>query len=111
VNLFLGFLLIALGEGFSIYAEASAVKRHLDPNHVRWCIFVITLGGLMLVPGYIVLYRAFGDIWQVSVVSIVLILVLEPVIVWSLFREMPSLGSIIGFVCGSVGFAFTVFMK
>lgn len=111
MKLLLGILLMVLGEGFSIYAEASAVKRHLEPNHVRWCILVITLGGLMLVPGYIVLYRVFGDIWKVSIVSILSILVLEPIIVWTLFGEIPSKGSVLGFILGVLGFACTLWIE
>jgi len=45
---------------------------------------------MSLLFGYMIAYSGFKNIWIVSVVSITAILVLEPLLAWTFFHELPT---------------------
>jgi hypothetical protein len=98
-----GGLLIALGEYLAIYSELLGVKC-MDSASGIWKAFLwITLAGVPLIAGYILAYKGFGKIWPVSVISVVAILLSEPVLnIWML-NEQPTTGAIVGFILGAIG--------
>ena len=51
-----------------------------------------------------------GDIWLVTVVSVTSLLMLEPLVIWSMFHEMPGRGELIGFCLGALGLVAAVFL-
>ncbi|EIK72772.1 hypothetical protein PseBG33_3268 [Pseudomonas synxantha BG33R] len=53
-------------------------------------------------------HRAVGDIWIVTVVSVTSLLLLEPMVVWSLFHEAPGRGALVGFCLGALGMLATI---
>jgi hypothetical protein len=95
----LSLLAIFIGEALCIYSEMLIAKG----GGWLWTLFLITLAGVPLLVGYRYGYLAFESMWPVMVISVVSILVVEPLLVWSMFRETPSWGSVAGFVCGVVG--------
>jgi len=65
---------------------------------------LITVAGGFLLLGYVTSYSAFKNIWIVSVASIMSILIVEPVLAWTMFKQIPTIGSIIGLALGIIGF-------
>ena len=105
---------VFLGEVLIIGAEMWAAK-YFDANRpwhvVVPAILVSIFGILFLVYGYTFGYQAFKNIWIVTALSIGGILVVEPIVAWSLFREMPTTGATIALALGVIGIGTSVFVK
>jgi hypothetical protein len=63
-----------------------------------------------LIAGYILGFNAFKNIWIISVASITTFLIVEPLTAYTLFKQMPTTGSIIGFILGVLGFIAAIFL-
>ncbi len=101
-------LFIFFGESLSIYAELVGEKSNYLATQPFWQIFIkvfllITFAGAFLVAGYMLGLQAFKSVWVVSVISITSILIVEPTIAWLFFKQIPTIGSVIGFVLGAIG--------
>lgn len=94
-------VMLAFGEALCIYSEMLVAKR---PDWL-WTFFLITLAGIPLLLGYHYGYKAFGSMWAVMAVSVVTILIVEPLLVWAMFREIPSRTSLIALGLGATGLA------
>ena len=92
-------LMLVIGESLCIYSELVIARR---PEWL-WTFFLITLAGIPLLIGYHYGYKTFGSMWPVMVASITTILIIEPLLVLILFRELPTWGTGAGFVLGAVG--------
>lgn len=107
--------LIFLGESVSIVAEMiSSHSANFGGN--AWNAFfmmflVITVAGALLIAGYILGFSAFRNIWIVSVTSIVSILIMEPLLAYLVFRQLPTLGAAIGLILGMAGLVVTLVVK
>ena len=106
---------IAVGEALMIFSEVWAAKAAAQVSGplatvVGKGFIVAALGAFLLVVGYVFGYRAFGNIWIVGVISITAILILEPVLNYGIFRELPTLGAGIGFALGALGFVFAILL-
>ena len=106
----LSILCIFLGEGMAIYSEVIAAKNAYNIRIIWWSFFWVTIAGIFLIPGYVYGIRFFNNIWTVSVVSIVSILICEPIVVYLIFGEIPTRGPILGFLFGLVGFCCILFI-
>jgi hypothetical protein len=100
------------GEAFSVYAEMIAAKAHALNNEpflaIFWRAFLqIALAGALLIAGYMYGYRSFKNIWIVSAVSITSILIMEPLIGFIVFQQLPTRGAVLGLIFGALGFAAT----
>jgi hypothetical protein len=105
----LAVLLLIIGESLSIYAEmVSARSVNLSKNPLLFVFLkmflMMTVAGGFLLLGYILGFGAFKNIWIVSVASITSILVVEPILAWTMFRQIPTIGAIIGLALGVIGF-------
>ena len=104
-----------LGEALMIGAEIWAARyfgEHASPVRVFSTAFFISVGAcLLLVYGYTYGYQAFKNIWIVTAISISGILVVEPIMAWALFRELPTVGAGIAFVLAVIGIFFALFVK
>lgn len=102
-----GPLMIVLGEILAIYAQVTAASLLSSPSAGDvdlWRKIVCgAFGGVLLVLGYVVSYRGFGSIWTVSAISVCMVLVVEPLMAWGVFREVPWGGSVAGLVLGTAG--------
>ncbi|MFA7717672.1 MAG: hypothetical protein WC875_03070 [Candidatus Absconditabacterales bacterium] len=107
----IGLLSIIAGEFLSIYGEMLGSKygRGNSSFLIKPAILMVA-GGLVLLVGYMLAYSGFKNIRIVSVVSITAILILEPILAWTLFHEIPTKGSIIGFIFGAMGMLATIFL-
>lgn len=99
--------LIFLGEMIAIYAEMTAAQAHAQQK--PWLMIAITsfilivFAGLLLISGYAFGLESFQNIWIVSATSITSILIVEPVLAWSFFHQLPTKGALIGLLLGGVG--------
>ncbi|MCF5026113.1 hypothetical protein CQ014_13260 [Pseudomonas lurida] len=106
--------LMVVGEFCAIYSEVVTAKlAHAGDGSWQGFIMpvvVMCFAGLCLLGAYWLGYRAVGDIWVVTVVSITSLLLLEPVVIWALFHEVPGRGALIGFCLGALGMLATVLL-
>ena len=63
----------------------------------------MALAGLLLIAGYMFGLKYIQNIWVIGAVSIASIIIMEPIITYLLFREIPSRGALLGFVFGILG--------
>lgn len=101
-------LLIFLGECLAMLAEILSARTALrDRGHVRRQFYrmaiVIVFAGLFSLLGYTLGITVLKNIWIVSVVSIASELLLEPVLDYTLLRQLPTRGAAIGFALGAAG--------
>jgi len=107
-------VLLFFGEAISIYAEILGAKSHSLASQPFLRIFLkmfllITLAGGFLILGYMLGFKSFKNIWIVSVASITSILIVEPILAWAIFHQIPTKGAIIGFFLGAIGLFFSIF--
>ena len=96
---------LAAGEALCIYSEMLVAKK---PDW-GWTFFLITLAGIPLLIGYHYGYKAFGNMWAVMATSVVCILIVEPMMVWSMFGDIPTRNSLIALGLGVIGLALVMF--
>jgi hypothetical protein len=96
-------LLVFLGELFAVYAETFGVKYNFFSGNFWKIMLIMCLGGVFLVIGYILGYRAFHNLWTITVVSITTLLIAEPIIILAFFHQTPTIGAVIGFILGAIG--------
>ena len=107
-------VLIFLGEILAIYAEMVGAKTNHLTSQPFWQTFLkmfllITLAGGILIAGYMLGINAFKNIWVVSVVSITSILLVEPILAWTIFHQVPTVGAVLGFILGAIGLFLSLF--
>jgi len=95
------------GEVLAIGAELLASKYANDghPMLQTFLIFMIpmTLGGALLLLGYMYGYLHLKNIWLITALSVTSILVVEPILAYVLFQQLPTLGAGVGLALGLVG--------
>jgi hypothetical protein len=92
-------LAMFIGETLCIYSELLIARG----ASFAWTFFLITLAGIPLLYGYRVGAETANSVWPVFVVSIASIVIVEPLLIWAMLRDRPSLGSVAGFACGVLG--------
>ena len=112
----LAIILILFGEMITIYAEMLLARNNFlnSPplSKIFWQPFLImVLGGTLLITGYFTGFGAFKNIWIVSVISITSILIIEPVLAYTIFHQLPTKGAALGFILGALGFVVALFIK
>lgn len=105
----LGIFLVFLGELFAIYAETFAVKYGFLSNGYWRMFLIMTLGGLFLITGYLLGYKGFNNLWIITVISIATLLIAEPLIIVTIFNQIPTTGALIGFILGIIGLICSIF--
>jgi len=108
----LALLLMVFGEILTIYSEVYAAKLPAkvseNPGMFVKPMGWICVAGISLVLAYWLGYQATGNIWVVTVASLTLLLILEPIVIYAMLRELPQRGAVIGFVLGAIGLIATV---
>lgn len=98
--------LLFVGEALSIYAEMWGAKHFNASNNavLFFKMFIIMMfAGAMLIGGYMLGFSAFRNIWIVSALSVGSILVVEPVLAYSFFQQLPTTGALVGLILGVAG--------
>lgn len=106
------FLILVVGEGLNIWAEMLSAKlpgAHSLLEYKNSVLFLMVFAGCsFLLLGYSVGYGVSKDIWTVTVASVVAILVVEPVLAYFFFNQLPQKGALIGLILGFIGFIATI---
>lgn len=105
-------LLLFSGESLGIYVEIIAAKNAgaLGDILIKMIICMF-LAVFSLVAGYVVGIKYFQNIWIVGVISITSIIIVEPIMTYLIFHEMPNRGALIGLVLGILGFIVSITVK
>ncbi len=105
-------LLIFFGESLSIYSEVIAAKNleNFAPVLIKMSV-LIAIAGIFLIAGYMLGVKYLGSIWIVGVVSIASIVIMEPLINYIIFHQLPSKGALTGLILGILGLLSAVFLK
>lgn len=105
-------LLLFFGEALSVVSEMVAAKAHHATSqsfsviYIKSCV-LIALAGCFLIAGYMLGYKSNKNIWVVSAMSITSILIMEPLIGYIIFQQLPTRGAFIGLILGALGFVAT----
>jgi hypothetical protein len=111
---FAAILLVFFGEVFSIGAELIASKRFAAGVGSYLSVFLpmfllITVGGGLLVGGYMLGYTHLKNIWIITALSVGSILIVEPIMAFLMFQQLPTLGAGIGLCLGALGILAALF--
>ena len=112
----LSIVLLFFGESLAIYFEIAGANKVVSQNKISNKIFLeffilIAIAGALLISGYFIGILVFKNIWIVSVISIVSILIVEPILAYFIFKQFPATGALIGFVLGVIGLIVTLVIK
>lgn len=104
--------LMIFGEILTIYSEVYASKLPgppiVTPSMFLKPMILISIAGISLVFAYWLGYQATGNIWIVTVASLTLLLILEPIVIYAMLKELPNRGALIGFILGASGLIATL---
>ncbi len=110
----LALALLFLGEFFAVYAEMAVARlpslRFASTASLSKIGIAMVIGAGALIGGYYLGYKAFQNIWIVTVISVTSILIVEPALAYTFFQELPNRGATIGLVLGSLGLLATVLL-
>ena len=100
-------ILMIFGEILTIYSEVYASKLPGRPMETPLIflkpMILISIAGISLVFAYWLGYQGTGNIWVVTVASLTLLLILEPIVIYAMLKELPERGALIGFFLGAAG--------
>jgi len=102
-------VLVFLGELFAVYAETFGTKFNLWSDGFWKMFFIMIISGFLLVVGYLVGFKAYQNLWVITVISLTTLLIAEPFIIVVFFHQTPTIGAIIGFVLGIIGLVASIF--
>jgi hypothetical protein len=88
-------LLMVAGEGSMIAAEVMATKTDWMTPRVllfQW------LAATLLLAAYSIGFKAWQDVWIVSVISVTTIVISEPIIVWHFTNSLPNRQTVVSLV-------------
>jgi len=106
---FYAVLLVFVGELLAIYAETFVIKYKVFSIGFWNMILLMCVGGVFLVFGYVLGYRAFHNLWFVTAISIGTLLVVEPLLLRFLLDQVPNTSSTIAFTLGVLGIIIATF--
>lgn len=104
-------LLLFVGESVAIYAQMAAARAHDQSESqggiLPQALLAAAIAGAVMIAGYVVGYKAFKNIWVVSALSVTAILVVEPLVAFTIFQTLPGRGALAGMILGALGFLAT----
>jgi len=109
-------IILFLGELSTIYGEMAGSRLHalgtpiFSLGMLKYLVLV-AVGGIFILAGYVWGYKAFNNIWIISALSVTSILILEPFLAYSIFKQLPTTGALIGFILGVLGLGATLVWK
>lgn len=113
---FIILLFIFLGEFIGIALEIILASKFRSsenfPEILKWLIFLIpffVLSFVLLLIGYIYGYRYFQKIWIITIVSWSSIVLIEPILNYLIFKELPQGKIIFSGVLALAAIAISIF--
>lgn len=105
-------LFIFVGESLAIYAEVIAAKGINTFFNSFWKMSVLMfVAGVFLIAGYMFGVKYLHNIWIVGAISIASIVIVEPLVTYLIFEELPSRGPLIGLILGVLAIISALFIK
>jgi hypothetical protein len=105
-------LVLLMGESIAIYSEIIAAKNINTFSATFWKMFALmAVAGLFLILGYMLGMKYIQNIWVVGAISVASIVVVEPLVTYLIFHELPTKGPIIGFILGILAILSALFIK
>ncbi|MES2315803.1 MAG: hypothetical protein V4486_03680 [Patescibacteria group bacterium] len=105
-------LLILIGESVAIYSEIIAAKNINTFLSTFWKMFgLMAVAGFFLIAGYMLGMKYLQNIWVVGAISIASIVVVEPLITYIIFQQLPGRGALIGLFLGVLAILSALFIK
>ena len=109
-------LLIFVGETLGIYAEVLGARIVFLQGAGFVSAFalafaIIFVSGALLIAGYMLGILSLKNIWAVGVVSVCSILIMEPLLDYSIFGQLPTAGAAIGFGMAALGLVVDLLVK
>ena len=92
-------LIVFFGELLAVASEIFFSKG----RYMGAMVILMFIGGCLLLGGYWLAHKYMGSLWPIYVASITAILILEPILIYIITGEVPSLGARIGFILGALG--------
>ena len=109
---FLVILFLFIGESFYLYAEMLVAKNSLDSSSkvtvFAFAITMVVIGGLVFLGSVYFGMHLFKNIWIIAAISVAAIVVMEPILAFTFFKQLPTLKNAIGFALGVVGLIVTL---
>jgi len=104
---FLVILFLFLGESFYLYSEMFVAKNSANGSF-KTSSFIITaslvvLGGIFFLSSVYFGINLFKNIWIIAVMSVAAIVVMEPLLAYLFFKQLPTLKTAVGFILGIAG--------
>lgn len=96
-------LLVFFGELFAVSAETFGTRHEMFSSGFWKMIILMTISGILLVLGYFYGYKAYQNLWTITVISLTTLLIAEPFIIFVFFHQTPTIGALIGFILGIIG--------
>ncbi len=104
-----------LGESVAISSEIIAAKNVQSLFHSFWRVLglmaLVAVAGVFLILGYMLGMKYLQNIWVVGAVSIASIVIVEPVVTYLIFQELPGRGALIGLVLAVLAILSALFIK
>ncbi|MDP3958245.1 MAG: hypothetical protein Q8Q36_02145 [bacterium] len=105
-------LLIFIAEGFNIFGEMVAAKLPTTESLFSLksipLFILVTIGACLLLFAYSLGYQSTKNIWIVSAAAVTSILIIEPILAYAFFQQLPTKGALLGFIFGIAGFIATL---
>ncbi len=110
----IGIALLFVGEVLAINAElfvsvALKNEQKILPIFIKNSL-LFTLSGILCISGYYLIYKSTRNIWFASFISILGIIIAEPISTYLIFHELPQRGTLIGIILGILGLLATIFL-
>ena len=110
----LAIILLIIGEILAIYAEMIAARHYSFGSESQMRVFIkafltFCISGGFLISGYVLGFSAFKNIWIVTAFSVTTILIVEPLLAYTIFHQVPTKGAVIGLIFGGIGLLATIF--
>lgn len=109
---FLIILFLFIGESLYLCSEMFVAKGALDGSSkittLGPAILMVVVGGFIFLASVYFGMRLFKDVWIIAVMSVAAIVIMEPVLVWLFFNQLPTTKTAIGFLLGVAGLVISV---
>ena len=106
--------IVFLGEALIIFSEMRGARTYSlhETSFVKIFLgaaLLAMVGSAFTVGGYMLGLQSFRNIWIVSAVAVTSIVILEPVMAYTVVGQLPTPGALAGFGFGTVGLICALF--
>src|SRR5579859_5170058 len=105
-------LLLFFGESLAIYSEIIAARNINNFFSTFWKMCgLMFLAVIFLIASYMLGMKYLQNIWVIGAISIASIVIVEPLLTYLVFHELPSRGALIGLILGVLAILSALFIK